>query len=316
MKYGIAALVLITSAFGVMGQDVVDSIVYDKGMEWKVFSSEGRAVAFTVQGGTLWQATADKVMAVNIKTNKFENYVTLGSIPAAGVTDMATDMSNAVWIGTSAGVAVTKGGKFTTYTQDNGLCSNDVTKVFVSKDGRVWVGTSKGLSTYDNGTWATFTKGKGLRGDHVKSMAQDARGAVWVGTNFGISIFHKGTWSSQSMDDGMSWNDTKALGYDERKEKMWAAVGEKDVNCYEDGKWQVYMDVRGGIKCIMVDTQSRVWIGSAEGLVKFNGTEWITDQRKLGIPARIISDMYRDTKGNLWFASENGVILLHNPYPF
>ncbi|MBD3241085.1 MAG: hypothetical protein GF331_10910, partial [Chitinivibrionales bacterium] len=139
---------------------------------------------------------------------------------------------------------------------------------------------------------------------------------LWIGTNFGISIYDKGSWSSQSMDDGMSWNDTKALGYDERKNRMWAAVGDEDVNCFDGKAWKVYMGVEQGISCLMVDTQSRLWLGTGAGLMKFNGEEWITDQKRLGIPARMVTQMKRDRQGNLWFASENGVVSLKNPYPF
>jgi ligand-binding sensor domain-containing protein len=96
----------------------------------------------------------------------------------------------------------------------------------------------------------------------------------------------------------------------------WAAVGSADVNCYDGKSWKVFTGVQEGIVCIMVDTQSRVWLGTSSGLMKFNGEEWITDEAKLGVPAKLVTQMLRDRSGNLWFACEKGVVFLKNPYPF
>lgn len=316
MKHIVASLVLAVLAGTSIGQDVVDSMVYDKEVEWKVFSSDGPIARFTVQGNSIWQATDEKVMVVDRKTNKHRSLSTLGSLPASGVTDMATDASGNVWIGTEAGLAMATGSSFKVFTKDNGLCADGVTALLATSDGKVWVGTPEGLCVYGGGAWKAYTKESGLRSNQVKALSIGPGKSIWVGTNFGISILKGGTWSSQSMDNEMSWNDVKALAYDSRKNRMWAAVGDKDVNMWDGKAWKVYMAVREGITCIMVDTQSRVWFGSSTGLMKFNGEEWITDQKRLTVPATLVTQMRKDSKGNLWFASENGVVFMSNPYPF
>ncbi len=316
-----ALMVLTVVSCTAYAQTKVDSIVYDKATEWKLFRGDGGpATHFTLQGATLWQSNADKVSSLNVnaqpKNNGYKSYPTLGTLPASGVTAMATDSNGAVWFGTGSGLAMLKGAAFTVFTKENGLPSNAVTCIFPVSDGRVWVGTAEGLGLYKGGAWTAYTKAQGLRGDQIRCMTLDQRGALWVGTNMGISILLDGKWTSQSMDNGMSWNDTKALAFDGRGKKMWAAVGEQDVNSYDGKSWQVYMGIQDGILCIMADTQSRIWFGSSAGLLKFNGEEWINDPAKLGVPAKLVSQMYRDAGGNLWFGSENGVIFLKNPYPF
>jgi ligand-binding sensor domain-containing protein len=66
----------------------------------------------------------------------------------------------------------------------------------------------------------------------------------------------------------------------------------------------------------MADTQSRVWVGSAEGIIKYNGFEWIFDSAKMPFPAAVCNAMYRDDGGNLWFGIDTGVMRLQNPYPY
>jgi len=118
------------------------------------------------------------------------------------------------------------------------------------------------------------------------------------------------------MKSGMSWNDTRALAFDRRKETVWAAVGDKDVNTFDGQKWNVYMEIQQGITSIMVDSQSRIWFGSPAGIIKFNGDDWVSDPKQLGIPAAPVYQLFCDEKGNMWFAMETGVVFRTNPYPF
>ncbi|MBD3243053.1 MAG: hypothetical protein GF331_20855, partial [Chitinivibrionales bacterium] len=183
MKTITACALVFAGCVSVAAQDVVDSIVYDEGMEWKVFSTEGPALRFAVQGGTLWMATAEKVVTVNTKTNSIRNFSTLGSMPASGVQAMTTDPRGRVWIGTADGLAMATGSGFTLFTEENGLCNNSVKVIHGAADGSVWVGTDNGLCVYKDGAWQTFTKENGLRGNQVKAIEDGQGGALWIGTN-------------------------------------------------------------------------------------------------------------------------------------
>jgi ligand-binding sensor domain-containing protein len=97
---------------------------------------------------------------------------------------------------------------------------------------------------------------------------------------------------------------------------VWAAVGEKDVNSYDGKSWNVFMEIQPGITSIMADSHSRIWFGSETGLIKFNDEEWVSDPGKLGVPAAQVYQMYCDEGGNQWFANENGVLRMDNPYPY
>ena len=76
------------------------------------------------------------------------------------------------------------------------------------------------------------------------------------------------------------------------------------------------MDIQPDITCIMVDSQSRIWFGAMTGVLKYNGFEWVTDPAKVGFPAAVVNDMYRDSAGDLYFALDNGILHMTNPYPY
>lgn len=312
------SLLLCTMAALVCAQDVVDSMVYGNNkMEWQVYSTDGQVTAFTPDGGTVWYATDAQVGAIEMRTGKKQLFQKLGDMPAAGVTTMCTDCTGVVWIGGPNGVATTRNGRsFTVFTSDNGLPDNAVNVVFPTKRGIVWVGTENGLGAHKDGSFKTFTTESGLAGNSVRDATVDGKGTVWFGTDKGIATYNGSTWGKHDMNSGLSWNDVKAIAFDTRKEVIWAAVGEQDINAYDGKEWEVFMQIQPGIACIMTDTQSRIWFGSSEGLFKYNGFEWVFDPQKIGIPATVVTAMHRDGKGDLWFGIDTGVLHMTNPYPF
>jgi len=293
-----------------------DSIVYEKPKEWRIYSAGAPVTAFTLTRDQIWYSTADQVFCSSLKKVEVQKYPTLGTIPGSGVKCMATDVSGKAWIGGLNGIAVKNGTQFTVYTSENGLPDNNVNAMVVGKDGKVWVGTDNGVAVFSNGAWTVYTKAQGLSSNKCQAMTVDSKGDIWIGTDKGISVFDGVKWTIHDMKKGLSWNDVKALSFDPRTGNIWAAVGESDVNCYEKGTWKTYMQIQPGIVSIMADSQSRIWFGSQSGLIKFNGDEWVSDPKALGVPAAQVSCMYKDESGNLWYAMESGVLKMANPYPF
>jgi len=300
------------------GEAKADSMVYDEPTEWRVFSIEGPGMAFTIQGELLWLASDKGVGSLCLsgkKKNEIIRYKKLGTMAPEGITCIAADRMGGIWFGSPAGVAVKNGADFTNYTTDNGLSDNNVTCMAITPDNGVWVGTENGLNVYRAGSWKKVATSEGLVSNKIQALLVDKNGSLWAGTDKGIGVYSAGRWTTHSMKNKMSWNDTKALGLDASSGMVWAAVGEKDVNTYNGKEWNVYMDIASGITSIMVDSKGRVWFGGGSGLVKFNGDDWISDTKKLGVPAAQINQLFKDDEGNLWFGMENGVLRLDNPYP-
>ncbi len=284
-------------------------------MEWQTFVTEAPAVSFAPKGNQLWYATSAGVGVIDLETGKTQAHRKLGEISSSGVHSVCIDDDGKVWIGSNNGIAVHDGQKFTNYTTESGL-PHIVVNVLVSTATSLWAGTEKGAAEYKGGKWTAYGIAEGLAGENVRDIVVDGSGTLWFGTDKGISAFDGVTWTTHDMNSGLSWNDTKALGYDPRKEMVWAAVGDADVNAYDGKEWRTFMTVQEGITSIMVDTQSRVWFGYPEGVFKYNGFEWVFDNQKIGFPATQVREMHRDEDGNLWFAMGTGVLKLKNPYPF
>jgi ligand-binding sensor domain-containing protein len=296
-----------------------DCVVYDSPVEWRQFSIDWPVRAFALEGKTLWCATERFVASINTRNVKAAEVLKLreiGGMSAANIASIAVDRQGRVWFGGPEGAAMKSGKEVLVFTSENGLSNSRVSVIAAAEDGSVWVGTDSGANRYKDGAWKQFTVNDGLLSNTIKCLLTDVKGAVWFGTDRGISVYDGTEWQEHSMKNGLSWNETKAMAFDRRKETVWAAVGDKDVNCFNGKKWNVYMDIQRGIAAIMADSQSRIWFGSPAGLVKFNGDEWVSDPKKLGVPVAPAYQLLCDGKGNMWFGLETGVVFRANPYPF
>lgn len=297
-------------------QTVVDEMDHgDATVSWRIYETKGTAVAFAIEGANLWYSIGSTVGLFDLKTNKERLYPKLGDVASAGIKTIAGDKRGGVWFGGGEGAILFKNGKFKAFTEDKGLSNNTVNKIHCVS-GDAWIGTEKGVTRYKNGSLTVYTTKDGLAGNIVRDITADDKGAIYFATNKGIAVLKGSQWKKYTESSGLSSNHVKAIAYDTRKGELWAAVGEMDVNSFDGKEWSVYMDIQMGIMCIMADTQSRVWFGSEAGALKYNGFEWLSDPAKIGFPAAMINDMYRDSKGDLYFALESGVLHMKNPYPY
>lgn len=285
-------------------------------MVWRLYDAGGSAIAFAVAPTTVYFASGTEVGTIDgTKPGSRKALVPPAGFGADGVVTVAYDGKSA-WFGGRDGIAQYAAGKWTVFGADNGLSIGEIRKVRVSDGGDLWCAGSGGVAMYRAGAWKAYTSADGLCSDDVRDIAFDKGGVVWFATAKGLARFDGVKWSKQDMASGMSDNDCHALVVDSRDGDVWVACGEQDVNSFESGTWNTYMDIQKGIRCIMADTQSRIWFGFAGGIIKYNGEEWLNDPKKVGVNASSVHDLYKDKNGDLYFGTEKGVIQLKNPYPY
>ncbi len=300
----------------IYAQTIRDSMdIGDNTIKWRVYDAPSPVLAFALSGTQLWYALETGVVLLDIKTGQERQYPTLGDVSAENVKTIALDGKGGVWLGNAEGASLYKDSKFTLFTESNGLPGTVVNKIFCL-GGDAWVGTEKGLARYRGGVWTVYTTKDGLCGNRINGITADDGGTVYFATNKGVAVFSGSQWKKHDTKSGMSSSNVKAIAFDPRKGHLWVSVGEQDVNCYDGKEWNTFMDIQPGITCILTDTQSRIWFGSPTGAIKYNGFEWINDPAKIGFPASQINDVYRDNKGDLYFAIETGVLHMTNPYPY
>ncbi len=306
-----ALLFCVTQSFG-----QADSSTHgNNSFSWRIYDTQGPVSAFSLGKNKIWYSTGDKVGMQNLRSNQSIQHEKFGKIPTEGVVSIVNDGKGTFYFGGSNGLIKYKKGKATLYTTKEGLGDNNVQSILYL-NGTLWVGTANGLSSL-NGSKLTMHNGaNGPAGNNIRGLASDEKNRLWIATDKGVTVY-SGSWKSYTTTDGLSSDDVKAIGYDKRKKTLWIAVGEMDVNSFDGNEWSTYMDIQEEIVSVMTDTQSRIWFGTnGNGVMKYNGFGWVTDPKKLGFAASVVKDMRRNGKGDLFFATETGLLHMDNPYPF
>ena len=309
-------LTLALVLFSMQAAFSADSLSFgDNTITWRVYESDGPVVAFAPQGTGIWYSTGTAVSFYDVKTTKVTPYTDLGSISSAGINAIVVDLTGAVWFGGTNGAACLKGGKFTVYNSKKEGLTAPINRMKLDRNGDIWFATEAGAVQYKSGSFVVHGLAN-LGSESIRDVALDGSGNAYFATDKGVAVFKNGAWKKYTTADGLSFNDVKAIAIDSKTGIIYAAAGELDVCSYNGKEWSGYMDIQKGITCIMVDTQSRIWFGGTSGILKFNGDEWISDPAKVGFPAAQVLDMYRDSRGDLYFAIERGVLHMKNPYPY
>ncbi|MCC6937394.1 MAG: hypothetical protein IT226_04165 [Flavobacteriales bacterium] len=224
------------------------------------------------------------------------------------------DRSGAVWVGTAfGGVARFTGDAFMHFTDRDGLASRTVTAIHRTPDDLLYLATAGGGVARWNGEVVTvFGPGSGLTDPTVQCLGEDVQGFLLAGTE-GSGLFR---------------------GRGDRFERIPASKGIDALD----------------IRCIQLDREGRSWVGTDRGLyadpgdgrymhiagldhpvnnVECNGdTLWATTDRglfllptrtlpwrfrqQLQVPTVGLTDLARDTPGNLWIGTEgHGLYRLH-----
>ena len=110
-------------------------------------------------------------------------------LPYSGVTALAIDAHENVWVGTGrwwafagGGLAKFDGEAWTVYNTSNSqLPNNDHVSLSIDSQGNIWSGTEGGLSKFDGENWTVYkTNNSGMRDDQCGAPAFDAEGNGWI----------------------------------------------------------------------------------------------------------------------------------------
>jgi ligand-binding sensor domain-containing protein/class 3 adenylate cyclase len=223
--------------------------------------------------GQVWVGMWDGGVAVMGLKGVRRRFNPESGLPSLSIRRFANDREGNMLIATNDnGLAIFKGERFLNFIDEDGLLDPQVWTVMEDRTGRIWFGTNGGISVLDPHTTGTglvktisVQQGK-LTSNRVRSLREDAKGNIWIGTETG----------------GIIELDPQAYQPFEHDE-LSAVIPEGKVTAMETGQ------------------PGELWFGTLNGLKRYSPgvppTAYTEDD---GIPATIISALYRDEKGTIW----------------
>ena len=239
--------------------------------------------------GLIWVGTVQS--GVNVIDRKNDSIIKYkasdleNSISDNNIRDI-TGIDNEIWIATENGlIKYDKNTKtFTNYFHDGeeSLISNDVRSLFIDKDGDLWITTVDGVCTFDRKnnfkSYRELFLKNGIYENMFGGIAQDKDGDIWIGSSLGGGL----------------------IRINKNTEEVKVYTNEVD------NENSISFNI---VKTIAVDEKNTVWVGTQNGLNRFNreNETFTRYDESNGLSNNFIYGILVDDKGDLWISTNYGI---------
>lgn len=184
-------------------------------------------------------------------------------------------------------------------------------------DGRVWIGSNRGLYLYDPNEFKFVTidwpcEDSACLDDRIGVIHEASHDAVWLGTQRGIFKLSVHDEADRLVVDQMV---EVGLGEDPQRGSLKPQVSAFEslgddllVGTLGAGLWLLDANDKAHaieldhptVSCIMTDTQSQVWVGTAGGGVYVGSLTTPFVPLSDGLSSKIVSCLAEDQRGQIW----------------
>ncbi len=260
------------------------------------------------RSGNIWFGTIRKGL-VKYTGSGFYNYSIEDGLLSNNINAIAEDEKGNLWIGTSEGISRFDGKTFFNITNTKGLINNNVFNIYPDKKGLIWIATIGGVSVFDGKGFTSFSEENGLQNNIVYAIKEDDDGRIWMGTYTGISVWNGKNFINYTTDQGLPNERVEDLCFD-RNGYWWFGTYGGGLTKLTENKFKTYRpgrDVNSNIiKSVIEDREGNYWLGTWNGLYKYNGDRFMTYTSDDGLSNNNILSVFPDSSGQIWFGTLAG----------
>jgi ligand-binding sensor domain-containing protein len=198
-------------------------------------------------------------------------------------------------------------GVWTFYDTSTGLPSNQVRDIKLDSKNNLWFTfPGYGIAKYDNKNWTYFRTGTTpLLNDGVICTAEEPDGKIIFGTSNGLSILATNNVWSSYLDPVTSMYVTNIKVASNGS--IW--VGTQGQGFYVNngsGFTKNFTDQFKNVNVIEEGIQGNIYIGTDNGIIKWDGTNYSYLTTSDGLPNNKVTSMHLDRKDRLWIGTDGG----------
>lgn len=280
--------------------------------------------------GGIWIGTYyGGINYISPNTGQFESFVHSrfsNSVNGNVIGRFCEDPSGHIWIASDDGglnCFLPKDKKFTYYLPSgnkNGLSYHNVHALCM--DGNdLWIGTYTGgvnVLNLQTGVFKVYSSHQdipsSLDGTSSYAIFKDRKERIWVTSMSGINLYNR------KEDNFIRIKDLDALTIDidqDTKGNLWFSTQGKGLFKYHPEKqiWKNYIHdnknpnslANNQVNCTLIDTNGRMWVGTMNGLCKYNAEEDTFETIPLEIPSHNICSIIEDQQ-ILWLTTTKGLV--------
>ncbi len=287
------------------------------------YNSDGFATALASdKSGNIWYGTWGEGVY------KFNGTTWVNYLNDTHITCITSDQFGKVWIGTTEGIYTFDGTAWVQYTTTDGLFDNNVIDIGIEPNGTKWILHEMGISKYDGLNW-TYTACPVSYPLSLTSISIDVVGNKWVVAGANSSTILRDSPNDQECKvfkfDGTNWVDYHYINnfqYDgiissikvDNKGNKWCAINRGIQWLNSSNQWSSLFTynhsnglVNKSVTTIVVETTGVKWIGTNNGVSRFDGKNWQNYSTTDGLCDPTITNIAIDSSGNKWFGTANGL---------
>lgn len=298
-----------------------DGLVRYRDGQWKIFKSadglksDKTTFLTTGENGDIWLGSRHGV--VRVTGDRVEKIPAPDVAPEPNVTAMAF-ADHKLFIGTAAaGMLEWADGHYRQFRVSDGLSDDRITGLFVDRDGALWIGAyGKGIMRMRDGRFTRLADSGSNPPTRVNRFFQSADGVIWVAAENGLFRVEGDRVEEIRQANGRQFVQLESIRADNEGD-LW--IGSRQTGLYRlrEPSFETLAQGKGLenelIYAIEPDGADGLWVGSLHGLVHatpkgntvYNG--WIADKGE-----DLTRDVLRDPNGDVWAATNGGLIQLHN----
>lgn len=263
--------------------------------------------------GFLWLATRSGVM--KFKEGNFEREPRLSSLSKSAILSLMIDSKGNIWIGTLGdGLFVLSEQELMHFDVSSGLDNNSVRSIMEDSLGNVWIGTNIGVNVYSDKKLSKFEIVTENPGFFVNDIIEDPFGALWIASDIGLIKSYQGNIEILDQTNGLVDNNVQSLAFD-NEGSLWMGNYRRGISRIKDGKFKNYGVLEGlsnEVINIAYHEDGVIWIGTDYGLAKMENDEIKSYSLGQGYQKNRVRDILRDSRGNLWICTYDGLVHFKN----
>lgn len=235
------------------------------------------------KNGNIWAGTYGYgVFKIDPVTIEIKQYTSSNGLSNDNIIHISGDRNN-IWLSTLGG-GVTKYcadsvNQFRNYTTRDGLTSDYVYSTFTDSQNRTWIATDGGgVVYYKNDSIYSFanTKLDSIK-KTVYSVIEDCNRNIWFNcANHGLYFFDGVSFKHYNEENGLKSNFIQGLTTDVLGNPLIVSNEGIDKFVVKDSSFEYHDEAAGvayqqpQLNSVYKDKQGNIWIGTAEGIIKYN----------------------------------------------
>ncbi len=214
------------------------------------------------------------------------------------------------WFGTDGmGLVRRKNGKIKIFNTEDGLASNSINAICKGLDDTLWIATNYGLCSFDGANFKTYTIHDGLPENYTMSLLLASDSTLYIGTyGSGAAKYKNGKiediTEELKLEDDIIWNI-----YEDSRGSIYFTTGDGYVKHGTKTKRHTTDNglIDNGVGSIVEDSKGVLWVGTDNGISRFDGKKYRNYQMKDGLCSNIIYLLTIDKDDNLIVGTEKGI---------